>query len=408
MKKKYFFFSGLSIIIGLRLLFVLLLPESQTVKCHLEGLGDEPAHFNYIKYLAKNHAFPVQTTTYKTPGASIRNDFEYFQPPIYYLIGTMGLKLGGGLYFCRMLSFVCGILSLWLIALILKRMGAPSTVQAAGIIFCGLFPPHAYFCSVVSNDSMSWLVALALTYALMGQGKKAGCLAPDFTWRRSLMVGLLLGVGSLVKSSLLLFYPIAAGCFFYSWFHRKNGGILFRMALSIGIATLINIPWFLRNLKMYHSFTGLTFLNGPEVPYPHLLTPQGFPLFLKTSVRYFWFPMQHIPISLYHKGLGMIGACILIALIVLAARFIIREHPLSYGHVLLTGILLVVIAAYVKYNVVWGNREGRFLFPALSSIVFFIVTPLHAAIKDTGREWLYFPAVVLVGAWGYSYLLLTI
>jgi 4-amino-4-deoxy-L-arabinose transferase-like glycosyltransferase len=407
MKGKYYFFAGLALIIGLRLIFVLLLPESQTVKYHLEGLGDEPAHFNYIKYLVKNHTFPIQTTTYKTPGASIRNDFEYFQPPVYYLIGTLGLRLGGGLYFCRMLSFFYGILSLWLIALIVKRMGASREVQAAGVLFCGLFPPHAYFCSVVSNDSLSWLVALALTYTFMGQGKESGCVVPDFTWRRSLLISFLLGAGSLVKSSLLLFYPIAAGCFLYSWFRRKNSLILLRLALTLVLAGLVNLPWLLRNYKIYHSFTGLSFLNGPEVPYPHLLTLQGFPLFLKTSIRYFWFPMQHIPISMYHKGLGMIGACILIALTVLAVRYIMKARPLSYGHLLLMGILCLVIAAYVKYNLVWGNREGRFLLPALASIVFFIVTPLHGTLKNVRREWLYFPAVFLMGAWGYSYLLLT-
>jgi 4-amino-4-deoxy-L-arabinose transferase-like glycosyltransferase len=318
MKGKYFFFAGLLLIIGLRLSFVLFLPEGQRVKHHLEGLGDEPAHFNYIKYLVKNRSFPIQTTTYKTPGASIRNDFEFYQPPVYYLIGALGLRLGGGLHFCRMLSCICGILSLWFVALILKRMGTPCEVQAAGVLLCGLFPPHAYFSSVVSNDSMSWLVALALTYAFLGQGRESGSLVPEFTWRRSLIIGFLLGAGSLIKSSLLLFYPIAAGCFFYAWYRQKDGMILLRTALSLGCAGLVNVPWLLRNYAMYHSFTGLSFLNGPEVSYPHLLTLQGFPLFLKTSVRYFWFPMQHIPISLFHKGLGMIGACILIALFLTA------------------------------------------------------------------------------------------
>ena len=118
--------------------------------------------------------------------------------------------LGGNIYFCRMLSFLCGILSLLLIALTMKRMGSPTEAQAAGVFFCGLFPTHAYFSSLVSNDSMSWLVACAITYACMGS-KNCG-FAPDFTWRRSIAIGALLGVGSLIKSSLLLLS--GCGCMF--------------------------------------------------------------------------------------------------------------------------------------------------------------------------------------------------
>jgi len=409
MKRTYFFFIGLILIVGLRLLFVAYLPASQTVKYHLEGLGDEPAHFNYIKFLEKNRSFPVQTTTYKTPGASIRNDFEYFQPPIYYLIGAIGVMLGGGLYLCRMMSFICGILSLWLIALIFKRMGTPRDVQAAGVLFCGFFPSHVYFCSVVSNDSMSWLIALALTYFCMGSSSPCTFPgpAPDFPWRKSLIISALLGLGSLTKSSLLLFYPIVAACFFYSWLHYKKNKILLRMVLTLGCALCINIPWFFRNYQIYQSFTGLSYLNGPEVSYPHLLSFEGFFLFLKTSVRYFWFPMQHIPISFYHKTLGMVGACILIGIIILSIRYIVKEKRLSFGHVLLIGILLITIAAYVQYNLVWGNREGRFLFPALSSIVFFITAPIYSMVKENKSKRLYFSTILFIGVWGYSYLLLT-
>jgi 4-amino-4-deoxy-L-arabinose transferase-like glycosyltransferase len=406
MKGKHFFFIIMAVIIGLRLFFVAFLPTGQTENYHLEGLGDEPSHFNYIKYLVKNHSFPEQTTTYKTPGASIRNDFEYFQPPVYYLIGTLGVMLGGNIYFCRMLSFLCGLITLWLIALIMKRMGSPPQAQTAAVLFCGLFPPHAYFSSLVSNDSMSWLVACAITYACMENDKKSGD-AQDFTWRRSIAISALIGIGSLIKSSLLLFYPIVATCFLYSWFRRKNGVILLQMVVTIGCAIAVNIPWFLRNYNIYHSLTGLSYLNGPDVNYPHLFTFQGLPLFIKTSIRYFWFPMQHIPISMYHKGLGMIGACILIALIALALRYVSKEKPIGYNHILLIGILTITLIAYVNYNLVWGNREGRFLLPAFSSIAFFTVSPLLSALKNIRCERLYFPAIFVLGAWGYSYLLLT-
>jgi multidrug transporter EmrE-like cation transporter len=407
MNKKYLFLFAIVIIIGIRFLFVAILPTSgQTVAFHLEGLGDEPSHFNYVKYLAQKHALPVQTTTYKTPGALIRNDFEYYQPPLYYLLGAIGRELGGGIYFCRILSFVFGLVSLWLIARILKQAGCPPVEQAAGVLLCGIFPCHVYFCSLVSNDSMSWLAALALTYVLM-EARNAPGAGPDFTWSRSLAIAVLLGLGGYIKSSMLLFFPIAAASFLYAYFRRKNGVILVRMAVSLGCALAINIPWFLRNMALYHSITGLSFLNGPAVPYPHLLTWQGFPIFLKTSVRFFWFPMQHIPVSTAHKLLGGVGAVMLTALAILSLRYIFKQRPLTYNVYLLIGIMAVTFAAFVQYNLIWGNREGRFLFPALSSIAFFMVVPLNAALKALRMERLFIPLGLFLGAWGYSYLLLT-
>jgi 4-amino-4-deoxy-L-arabinose transferase-like glycosyltransferase len=405
MNKKYLFFAFIAVFL-LRLLFVAILPFGQTVRFHLEGLGDEPSHFNYIKYLDEKKSLPLQITTYKTPGAILRNDFEYYQPPLYYLLGAVVRALGAGLFFCRLLSFFFGLASLWLIALILKQMGCSSENQAAGVLWCGLFPCHAYFCSLVSNDSMSWLAALGLTYALMGDRATGGGV-PEFSWRRSLSIGVLLGLGSYVKSSLLLFYPIAAACFLYSRYRWKSGTVLLRMFVALGGAIALNIPWFLRNMVRYHSITGLSFLNGPEVSYPHLLTFPGFVIFIKTSVRFFWFPMQHIPVSLGYKAIGGIGAFMLLAFLILAIRYFKKVKPMTYNHFLLLGTLAVTLAAYVHYNLAWGNREGRFLFPALSSIVYLLVVPLSWAMKTVRYERLYFPAILLLGIWGYSYLLLT-
>jgi hypothetical protein len=401
---SWWFIVSLIFVISLRLVFVAVLPFGQTVRFHLEGLNDEPAHYNYVKYLAEKHSFPIQTNTYKSPGATTRNDFEYYHPPLYYIIGAIGYSVGAGLIFCRLLSFLCGIISLWLIALILKRCGCAPACQMAGVLLCGLIPCHVYFCSLASNDSMSWLAALAVTLACMGKESGSG---PEFTWRRSLAIGALLGLGSLVKSSLLLFYPIASVCFFYSSYRKKNKAILLRMIVSLGLAVAINIPWFIRNIVHYQSITGLTYTNGPAVSYPHLLTIKGFIIFLTTSIRFFWFPMQHIPISGNHRMIGFFGALILIALILIAIRYLYKKRSFTYNRMLLLGIFVLTLAAYIDYNLVWGNREGRFLFPALSSIIFLITHPLYSALQDIRWNRFYFPAIFLVGIWGYSYLLLT-
>lgn len=65
-------------------------PFGQTVAHRLERLNDDPAHLNYVRYLAEHHAFPVQTHHSREPG-----DFEYYQPPLYYLVCAP-------LYACRL------------------------------------------------------------------------------------------------------------------------------------------------------------------------------------------------------------------------------------------------------------------------------------------------------------------
>src|SRR5437016_9623061 len=42
---------------------------------------DEHSHFNYVKYVSEHGSFPVQTTKMGDPA----NEWEYFQPPLYYV-----------------------------------------------------------------------------------------------------------------------------------------------------------------------------------------------------------------------------------------------------------------------------------------------------------------------------------
>ena len=396
-------------IIILRLLFVVYVPFGQTVRYHLEGLNDEPAHFNYVHYLATYHAFPVQVNTYKMAGALTRNDFEYYHPPVYYLIGATGYELVGdraAKIMCRLLSFVCGLLGLVLIALILGKMGFTHDIQIAGVLVAGLLPVHVYFTSLVSNDSMSWLFSLALLYLCI---VPQGCM-PDaafFSWKRCCAIGALIGVGVLVKASLLLWFPLAAACACYCWFYTKNSKPAFRMAVALCGACALNIPWFIRNMLHYKSITALTYTNGPAVSYPHLLTPKGFIIFLKASVHLFWFPMQHVPDSRMHFILGIAGMAILGTVCILTVRYYLKTGKKSYNDILVLCLLAITFVAYIKYNLIWGNREGRFLYPALLPIILVMIVPLRYALASAGLSRWFFPLCTMMGLFGYTYFLLT-
>src|SRR5512145_679954 len=140
--------------IVVRVIFVLMLPFGQTVAGRLEGLNDEPAHFNYVRFLVGHRAFPVQTRHVAEPGAFERADFEYYQPPLYYLLCAPLVSAAGervGLTLCRALSLLCALLSLVVLSRILALLGLGTSARRAGFVIAALLPVHVYFTSVVSN-----------------------------------------------------------------------------------------------------------------------------------------------------------------------------------------------------------------------------------------------------------------
>lgn len=410
MNVKKLFLVALFAVFAIRLFFVFELPLGRTVKYHLEGLNDEPAHYNYVKYIVDHHAFPVLTHTYKEPGSFVRNDFVYYHSPLYYLAGAPGYALLGplgGLYWCRVISFLCGIAGLILLAKIFKKMGFSSDIQAAAVIFIGFLPCHVYFCSLTSNDSMSWAVALIVTYLCLGNGK-SNADWPLFTWRRSFILGVFLAIGFLIKASILIFYPLVVLSFLYSWSKEKDNCILIKMLCAFSIAGLLDAPWILRNYFHYHSLTGIPLTVGPPVlSGSPLMIGKGIIVLIKSTIRFFWFPMQHIPPSVWQWPIGCIGTAIIVFCLALSIRYFISNKRIRYNEIFLMCLLLVNIISYIKVNRTWGDWEARYLFPSLASIVFLMIAPLYHALASLRRIRLFLPLVILMGLWGYSYLLLT-
>ena len=60
----------------LRIVFVFAVPLGPVVERRLEGLNDEPAHLNYVRYLVEHRSLPIQTGHVRQPGAFGRGDFE--------------------------------------------------------------------------------------------------------------------------------------------------------------------------------------------------------------------------------------------------------------------------------------------------------------------------------------------
>jgi 4-amino-4-deoxy-L-arabinose transferase-like glycosyltransferase len=397
----------LCVALSIRLAFVFLLPPTQTVSHRLEGLNDEASHLNYVHYLAQNKRFPVQHHHAREKDSFVRNEFEYYQAPVYYLCGA-GIELVVGknhtLLACRLLSFLFGALSLLVIKRIFSVLSFPAAVGNGAVLFTAFFPTHAYFCSVASNDSLSWLLALLVTLELAGLCRQDIPFDPGRLRRSALYTGLLLGIGMLTKTSLLLFGPVVSGLFLYRFFASRNRQWLLALAAVLCITAVLAGPWYLRNLRVYGSLFAFNVGNGP--PQFFLFSAHQFVRFLKLALYCFWFPMQHVPPSHAVGAMLWFEAFIMLVNCSLFAVYAVLKKKIALWEILLAGLLLLNIAAYVNYNLHWDNADGRFLFPSLAAVLVFFCAPLYHFSERLRLQRLVVPLLVCESIFPYLLLLL--
>jgi 4-amino-4-deoxy-L-arabinose transferase-like glycosyltransferase len=384
--RRHIFFLLLGLALFIRLAYVFFLPLGQTVRFRLEGLNDEPSHLNYVHYLAEHKSFPIQSHHVRETDSFVRNEFEYFQPPIYYVVGA-GLELlfgkSAAQVTCRLMSFVFGILSLLVIHRIFSRFGFPQTVCQAAVLFAAFFPANAYFCSVVSNDSLSWLFCLLLTLEIAPVSRPYSSLQPDRRiWPTAIRIGLLLAAGMLIKSSLFIFYPVMAALFLYRWFISRNWQWLTAGCAALVLSVVFAAPWYVHNQHLYGSFFAFGIGNGP--PQFFLFSPHTFYRFLIMTFRFFWFPMQHVQASATAAIVVKIEALLLIINVVLFAFYVRSRRSIDAWKLLLVLLVVANAAAYISFNLHWDNAEGRYLFPSLVPMLLFFCVPVSHYCRRFG------------------------
>jgi hypothetical protein len=383
--RRYTFALLLGLALLIRLAYVLFLPLGQSVSHRLEGLNDEPSHLNYVHYLAEHKSFPVQSHHVRETDSFVLNEFEYFQPPIYYVVGA-GLELlfgkSAAQVACRLMSLVFGILSLLVVHRIFSRFGFSQTVCQAAVLFAAFFPTNAYFCSVVSNDSLSWLFCLLLTLEITAVRTRFSSLQPDRIWLTAIRIGLLLCGGMLIKSSLFIFYPVTAALFLYRWFVSKNWQWLAAGCAAIVLSVLFAAPWYVHNQHLYGSFFAFGIGNGP--PQFFLFSPHTFCRFLVMTLRFFWFPMQHVPASAAAAAVVKIEALLLLINVGLCAFYVRSRRSIDAWKLLLVLLVVANAAAYISFNLHWDNAEGRYLFPSLVPMLLFFCVPVSHYCRRFG------------------------
>jgi MFS family permease len=151
---------------------------------------DEPAHYNYVRALAKERGFPIielgdydqkyinrLTTEHFPTELSIESlEYEDHQPPLYYLLATpIYLLFGGAVLPLRLLSVVFGA-GLLVVAFGAVRTMFPERPELALMVaaFVAFIPQHVAMMAGIENDGLAELVVGGALWVLVAYVGKAG------------------------------------------------------------------------------------------------------------------------------------------------------------------------------------------------------------------------------------------
>ncbi len=355
---------------------------------------DEPAHYNYVRYLAAHRSFPIlQQGDYSQsyleelksrrfpPSMSVEPvRYEFHQPPLYYLLQTpIFLASGGNLVAMRVFSLFLG----GLLLLVIYRMtgdlfpGKPA-VAILSTAFVAFIPMHLAMMAGVENDSLAELLLALAVWLSVRQ-----VLALDgFDWRPLARLGVVLGLILVTKTTAYVGVPVAILAVLLRW-RRERGSLGRRLAWLLLPPAAISAPWYSRNAMVYGwpDLLGLARHNAVVVGQPRTadwIAVHGMhgylTRFLEFTFDSFWGVFGWMGVFMDGRVYILLEMATLVVVVgfLLACWQACRRGALKGGRidavVLLAFLVLGVLAEYVGYNLTFVQHQGRYLFPALAAI----------------------------------------
>ncbi len=337
---------------------------------------DEQPHFNYINYLYEQRQFPVQTSQTNAP----TNDWEYYQPPLYYLLevpiyavarAAFGNNIRWIVWALRMLSIMlwgCNVLLLWGVMRQLRIENCFVIVSAISMV-C-LLPAYTVISSVINNDNLLATLGSALLYLMAG----------PTSWRRALLMGLLLGAALLTKLSAAV-YVVVMVVLLFAFVLKKQlsaAQALARLALMGTVAALLFAPWALRNWYVYGDFTAEKVANVPRHWQSTAEMLRFSHWYLLTS---FWaIAGQQNNIVFLPKLSYLLTYVPLVGLLLGRARGMWRGVLHTPRGPFLAACAAGVMANFVlvaRFGLLYAQGQGRLLFPTLIPLALFFAWGLR-------------------------------
>jgi 4-amino-4-deoxy-L-arabinose transferase-like glycosyltransferase len=376
---------------------------------------DEPAHYNYVRYLAENGRFPVlrygdyphayleQIKAARFPPEMpiepIR--YEFWQPPLYYVLATPIYRLfDGALVPLRLLSVVLGagvVVMAYAIALAVRP--GDTTLALAVAAFVAFVPMHLTMMASVNNDALAeLLLAIVVLFLIRLTRKPRDNDQASPRLAHLVIIGLLLGLGLVTKATVYVVIPLAL----IALLAIERRPVPFaQRALALFLPALaLAIPWYIRNVAVYGWPDLLGIQNHDAVVVGQLRTADyvssvGWATYLKdfatTTFHSFWgqFGWMAVPMDRrIYLALGLLSALMLVGFVLFVWR---RENsnPSKATMIVIALWMLLTSFVFLYYNVWLVQFQGRYLFPILIPIALLGVLGLR---KILTKRWVWIAA----------------
>jgi len=358
---------------------------------------DEPAHYNYVRFLVQERRLPVLSMGdydqgYLDEATSRRFDpalsidpirYESHQPPLYYLLAMpVYVLFRGALIPLRLFSVLLGA-GLPIVAYLVGKQVYPDQAWPGlgAAAFVALIPQHVAMSAGVENDVLAELILGLVLLELV----RWLSLTEWGSIRRLTVVGVLVGLGLLTKISAYIAIPLALIAVLLKLRQAAHQGPSSQSARTAGIAVaallipalILSLPWFIRNVAVYGhmDLTGLKYHDRivvGQLRTQDWIAEHGWVslpgAFLSTTFHSFWaqFGWMAVPIDArIYTALGMLSLLVCLGFVLwLIDAWDGRRRPTPAG-ILLACSALFTLASLVWYNLGLYQAQGRYLFPAL-------------------------------------------
>ena len=418
---------------------------------------DEPAHYNYVRYLAEKGRFPALhygdyphayleqiKAAHFPPELSIEPiRYEFWQPPLYYMLATPIYRLfDGALAPLRLLSVVLGagvVILAYAIALAIRP--GDTTLALGAAAFVAFVPMHLTMMASVNNDVLAELLLATVALLLIllvrtpiGQGQASS----RFSFLT--LIGILLGLGLVTKATVYVAIPLALIALLLS---ERRPVPFAQRALALFVpALVIAIPWYIRNVAVYGWPDLLGVINHDAVVVGQLraadyVSAVGWAAYLKdfltTTFHSFWGQFGWMAVTMDRRiylALSLLSAMMVAGFALFVWRGEgwktgrledwkagSREHarqstispnlpetqpsshptfqslslpaiqPSNYPAILIALWLLLTSLVYLYYNISLVQFQGRYLFPMLIPVGLLAILGLRE-ILSTGWAWI--------------------
>ena len=382
---------------------------------------DEPAHYNYVRFLAIHGTFPElvhgcydQTYLDQLKDRRFPPDlpidslcYEYHQPPLYYVLAVPIFKVSdGSLLAMRLFSLILGAGVVVLAFLTGQAIFPHQPAIALGTMaFVAFVPMHLAVLASANNDALAELIIAAILLLLTRRMLSASTSST----RQDILLGGLLGLGLITKTTVYIAIPLVAVSLWWAAPNRHEWRRLAKQAaLIFGVALVIVLPWYARNSALYGGLDLLGLGRHDEIVVGQLRTVDfladvGWTSyagnFVSTTIHSFWGQFGWMAVPMDGRTYLLLTLLALMAIAgllaywtsVVSAQAEVR-YSLSAGQRRALGLLALTIAlmvlGYIWYNLSFVQLQGRYLFPALIPIGLFMSLGLAEALAPRWVWWL--------------------